>query len=156
MRLPVNMKHPLKPVLVLGRRSLRDRRRRVDGRQRCARNAPARLVRFRAEPRRLSRRALKRPHEERTAMAANPSDRHPTDPAYAGAKAGTVDTADYAFGPGGRLFQESDRMSAVLAENWWAVAIRGVVAILFGLMALFLTGATIGGLVLLFAAYMMV
>src|SRR3954464_8373832 len=44
------------------------------------------------------------PHEERTAMA-NPSDRHPTDPAYAGAKAGTVDSAGYAFAPGGGFFE---------------------------------------------------
>jgi uncharacterized membrane protein HdeD (DUF308 family) len=29
----------------------------------------------------------------------------------------------------------SDRMSAALAENWWAVAIRGVLAILFGAIA---------------------
>jgi uncharacterized membrane protein HdeD (DUF308 family) len=42
---------------------------------------------------------------------------------------------------------------AVLARNWWAVAIRGAVAILFGLVALFLPGATILSLVLLFAAY---
>jgi uncharacterized membrane protein HdeD (DUF308 family) len=44
--------------------------------------------------------------------------------------------------------------SALLAENWWALAIRGVLAILFGLIALFLPGAALGGLVLLFAAYM--
>ena len=46
--------------------------------------------------------------------------------------------------------------SALLAENWWALAIRGGLAILFGLIALFLPGAALGGLVLLFAAYMLV
>jgi uncharacterized membrane protein HdeD (DUF308 family) len=47
-------------------------------------------------------------------------------------------------------------MSAVLAQNWWAVALRGVFAILFGLVALFLPGATMLSLVLFFAAYMLV
>jgi uncharacterized membrane protein HdeD (DUF308 family) len=49
-----------------------------------------------------------------------------------------------------------DAMSAALARNWWALAIRGMIAILFGLAALFLPAATIGTLVLLFAAYMLV
>ncbi len=47
-------------------------------------------------------------------------------------------------------------MSAVLARNWWALALRGVFAILFGLVALFATGPTILSLVLLFSAYMLV
>lgn len=47
-------------------------------------------------------------------------------------------------------------MSALLARNWWAIALRGVFAILFGLAALFLPLATIQALVLLFAAYMLV
>jgi uncharacterized membrane protein HdeD (DUF308 family) len=47
-------------------------------------------------------------------------------------------------------------MSAVLAQNWWAVALRGVFAILFGLIALFMPGATMLSLVLFFAAYMLV
>jgi uncharacterized membrane protein HdeD (DUF308 family) len=49
-----------------------------------------------------------------------------------------------------------DAMSAVLAENWWAVALRGVVAILFGAIALAVPVTTILALVLLFAAYMFV
>ncbi|MBV9785248.1 MAG: HdeD family acid-resistance protein [Acidisphaera sp.] len=44
----------------------------------------------------------------------------------------------------------------MLAYNWWAVALRGVFAILFGLVALFLPGVTIASLVLLFAVYMLV
>lgn len=44
-------------------------------------------------------------------------------------------------------------MVAVLARNWWAIAIRGVLGILFGLVALFLPGATMLSLVLVFAAY---
>ena len=46
-----------------------------------------------------------------------------------------------------------DAMIAVLTQNWWAIAIRGVVGILFGLVALFLPGATMLSLVLLFSAY---
>ena len=47
-------------------------------------------------------------------------------------------------------------MSTVLAQNWWAVALRGVFAILFGLVALLLPGATILSLIWFFAAYMLV
>ena len=44
-------------------------------------------------------------------------------------------------------------MSAVLAQNWWVIAIRGVLGILFGLIAFFWPGATMLSLVLVFAAY---
>ena len=47
-------------------------------------------------------------------------------------------------------------MAAVLVQNWWAIAIRGVLGILFGLVALFLPGVTMLSLVLLFAAYVFV
>ena len=48
---------------------------------------------------------------------------------------------------------EYDPLIAALAQNWWAIAIRGVAGILFGLVALFLPGATMLSLVLVFAAY---
>ena len=48
---------------------------------------------------------------------------------------------------------ESKAMSAVLAENWWAIAIRGALGIIFGLIALFLPGVTMLSLVLVFSAY---
>ena len=44
-------------------------------------------------------------------------------------------------------------MIDVLAKNWWAIGIRGALGILFGLIALFLPGATMLSLVLVFAAY---
>lgn len=54
------------------------------------------------------------------------------------------------------LLAPSDAMSALLAQNWWAIALRGVFAILFGIIALLLPGVTLASLVLLFAAYMLV
>jgi uncharacterized membrane protein HdeD (DUF308 family) len=50
----------------------------------------------------------------------------------------------------------NDAMSSRLAENWWAIVLRGVCTIIFGLIALFMPGVTLLGLVLLFAAYMLV
>jgi uncharacterized membrane protein HdeD (DUF308 family) len=50
----------------------------------------------------------------------------------------------------------NDAMSALLARNWWVIALRGALAILFGIIALFLPEATMLALVLLFAAYMLV
>jgi uncharacterized membrane protein HdeD (DUF308 family) len=58
------------------------------------------------------------------------------------------------FGSGGWAL--NDEMSAALARNWWAVALRGVFAILFGIIALFMPGVTLTALVLLFSAYMLV
>lgn len=42
-----------------------------------------------------------------------------------------------------------------LASNWWALALRGGLAILFGLIALLMPGVTLTTLMLLFAAYML-
>jgi len=44
-------------------------------------------------------------------------------------------------------------MIAALQRNWWAIAIRGALAILFGLIALFMPGITMLTLVIIFAAY---
>src|SRR3981189_1552602 len=43
--------------------------------------------------------------------------------------------------------------NAVLADNWWVVALRGVLAILFGIVAFAAPAATMLALVLFFAAY---
>ena len=48
-----------------------------------------------------------------------------------------------------------DAMSASLARNWWLVALRGVVSIAFGAIALLAPAAFVLSLVLFFAAYML-
>lgn len=49
-----------------------------------------------------------------------------------------------------------DAMSAALARNWWLVALRGLVSILFGAIAFAAPAAFVLSLVLFFAAYMLV
>ena len=49
-----------------------------------------------------------------------------------------------------------EAMSNLLAQNWWAIALRGVFAIIFGIIALLMPGAALFAFVLLFAAYMLV
>ena len=44
-------------------------------------------------------------------------------------------------------------MAAILVGNWWALALRGALAILFALVAFFLPGITATALVLVFGAY---
>jgi uncharacterized membrane protein HdeD (DUF308 family) len=80
------------------------------------------------------------------------------DPAYQGAKPASFSDMpqDYGFfGPAG-LFTPSHAMSALLAQNWWVVALRGVFTLLFGVIAILLPGVTLAALALLFAAYMLV
>lgn len=51
---------------------------------------------------------------------------------------------------------DADLLSATLARNWWAVAIRGGLGVAFGIVALTLPVATILTFVLVFAAYALV
>jgi uncharacterized membrane protein HdeD (DUF308 family) len=47
-------------------------------------------------------------------------------------------------------------MKSILAQYWWLIALRGVLGILFGIIALIMPVATILALVILFSAYMLV
>jgi uncharacterized membrane protein HdeD (DUF308 family) len=47
-------------------------------------------------------------------------------------------------------------LSEVLAESWWAVGLRGILGILFGLICLLTPGIAVGVFVILFSAYMLV
>ena len=49
-----------------------------------------------------------------------------------------------------------DAMSEVLADGWWAVGLRGILGILFGLICLLTPGVAVQVFVILFAAYMLV
>ena len=44
----------------------------------------------------------------------------------------------------------------VLAKNWWLLALRGLVAVVFGVLTLFNPAASLAVLVLFFGAYAMV
>jgi uncharacterized membrane protein HdeD (DUF308 family) len=49
-----------------------------------------------------------------------------------------------------------DSLGEALARNWWLIALRGVLGMIFGVIALVMPVATILALVLLFSAYMLV
>lgn len=49
-----------------------------------------------------------------------------------------------------------DALSEVLAESWWAVGLRGILGIIFGLICLLTPGIAVQVFVILFAAYMLV
>ena len=66
----------------------------------------------------------------------------------------TTSATDPTRTPG--TFTLPDSISADLARNWWAVALRGVLGVLFGVIALVMPAATMLSLVLVFAAYMLV
>jgi uncharacterized membrane protein HdeD (DUF308 family) len=87
------------------------------------------------------------------------TDQHPehekaSDPSYQGAKPAAATAGFWLFAGDSDAIHGA--MNAQLARNWWAIALRGVFAILFGLIALFMPGVTLTALVLLFAAYMLV
>ena len=49
-----------------------------------------------------------------------------------------------------------DRLGAALARNWWLIGLRGLLGLVFGVIAFIVPIATILALVLLFSAYMLV
>jgi uncharacterized membrane protein HdeD (DUF308 family) len=60
-------------------------------------------------------------------------------------------TGLFAFDPA-----RCDAMSEVLAQRWWAVGLRGILAIIFGLICLLTPGIAVGAFVIVFAAYMFI
>ena len=52
--------------------------------------------------------------------------------------------------------ERCDALSEVLADNWWAVGLRGILGIVFGLICLLTPGVALGAFIILFAAYMFV
>jgi uncharacterized membrane protein HdeD (DUF308 family) len=84
----------------------------------------------------------------------HPTHENPSDPGYQGAKPAAATADAWLFGSDEQALRRA--MNAQLARNWWAIALRGVFAILFGLIALFMPSVTLTALVLLFAAYMLV
>jgi uncharacterized membrane protein HdeD (DUF308 family) len=53
-------------------------------------------------------------------------------------------------------WRAADMQVRSLARNWWAVALRGVAAVIFGVLAFALPAITLASLVLLFGAYALV
>ena len=47
-------------------------------------------------------------------------------------------------------------LNALVSRYWWTIVLRGVVALLFGVMTFAWPGATVAGLVLVFGAYSLV
>ena len=60
-------------------------------------------------------------------------------------------TGLFAFDPA-----RCNAMSEVLAQRWWAVGLRGILGIIFGLICLLTPGIALGAFVIVFAAYMFV
>jgi uncharacterized membrane protein HdeD (DUF308 family) len=65
---------------------------------------------------------------------------------------GSSPSTTFAAAPTARM----DAMSELLAQNWWAMALRGVLGVIFGVIAFASPVATILSLVLFFSAYMLV
>lgn len=52
--------------------------------------------------------------------------------------------------------EHQEALSEVLAGHWWAVGLRGLIGIIFGLICIFVPAAAILTLIIFFAAYMLV
>ena len=65
--------------------------------------------------------------------------------------AATRRTVPFGFDPA-----RSDALSELLAQHWWAVGLRGILGIIFGLICLLTPGIAVGAFVIVFAVYMFV
>src|SRR4051794_39369206 len=83
-------------------------------------------------------------------QAGGPRDRPPSQGVAAVAKETMV--CSFTGGNPG----QTEPMCSLLGKNWWAIALRGAVAVLFGLVALIMPGAVMLSLALLFGAYLLV
>lgn len=52
--------------------------------------------------------------------------------------------------------EHQEALSEVLADKWWVVGLRGLIAIAFGLICIFVPAAAVLTLIIFFAAYMLV
>lgn len=50
---------------------------------------------------------------------------------------------------------DKDKLAAILSRNWWVLLLRGVLAIVFGVLTWFQPGISLAALVMLFGAYSM-
>jgi uncharacterized membrane protein HdeD (DUF308 family) len=48
----------------------------------------------------------------------------------------------------------SEQMSTLLARNWWALFLRGLIAVVLGILTLWMPAVSLASLVLVFGAYM--
>jgi uncharacterized membrane protein HdeD (DUF308 family) len=61
----------------------------------------------------------------------------------------------FGSGPLSRI-PDRDAMNAILAQHWWTIVLRGVIAVLFGVIALTAPGAVLLSLAFLFGIYLLV